>query len=401
MNLGLDALLKLAKRVGSGQPPDLSEELKALVPQLPVPLIWLIGKPQTGKSSIVRMLTGLSKIEIGEGYRSVTKTSSVYAFPSEEAPLLRFLDTRGILDPGYDPTADFALFEKDAHVLLVTVRAADLAVEPLIRTIRAIKKRHPEWPVIIAQTCLHDAYGPGQKHPDPYPFSTDGPAELSPELGSLAFMLNAQRELFAGLSAELVPVDLTLPEDNLPPADYGADALIDALERALPRVRWNLVLDRAGLRLEGRYWLKAQPHIATYTALAGVAAGVPLPFSDAPVVAALQLKMLHSLAGVYKQELTYERLADVLGALGYGYLARLGWRGLLKFIPGGSVAYGAYVAGTTYALGTAFCVYFARVRDGMRPAPEELRTIFAEELRRGSALFASRDPVHRGANRER
>lgn len=391
----LDSLLELAQRIGSARPPDISAELRDLVKTVPPPVIWLIGKPQTGKSSIVRTLTGLSSIEIGEGYKPVTKTSSIYSFPSDEAPLIRFLDTRGILESGYDAQEDLDAHQHDAHLLLLTVRVGDFALDSLLRTVREIRRRHREWPVIVAQSCLHDSYPPGASHVLPYPFRDSDPV-LPPELSDMELQLRGQRERLEELDPHFVPIDFTLPLDGLTPEDYGRDALLDALEDALPTVRWNLLREREHGKLAGKYWRAAQPHIAAYSALAGAAAGFPLPLSDAPVVAGLQLKMLHSLAGIYNQELTYERVAEVLGALGYGYLARLGWRALLKFIPGGSVAYGAYVAGTTYALGNAFCVYFGQLRDGIRPSPDELREIFSQELRAGEKLFAGqRDATRR------
>ena len=54
-------------------------------------------------------------------------------------------------------------------------------------------------------------------------------------------------------------------------------------------------------------------------------------------------------------------MAEVAGAMGVGYLIRLGGRELLKFIPGfGSVVSGLYAAASTYALGCTLCTYFSR-----------------------------------------
>ena len=35
-------------------------------------------------------------------------------------------------------------------------------------------KKHPDWPLLIAQTHLHEAYAPGDDHPLPYPYRADG-----------------------------------------------------------------------------------------------------------------------------------------------------------------------------------------------------------------------------------
>ena len=48
---------------------------------------WLLGKTQSGKTSIIRYLTGADDAVIGSGFRPCTKTSRQFQFPSPEAPL--------------------------------------------------------------------------------------------------------------------------------------------------------------------------------------------------------------------------------------------------------------------------------------------------------------------------
>src|SRR5262245_6436048 len=135
----------------------------------PAPVFWLFGRTQSGKTSIIKYLTGANDAEIGSGFRSCTRFSREYPFPNPEVPMLRFLDTRGLDEPGYDPAEDIAQFQEQAHVIVVTVKVLDHAQENLIKhlqTIRAAKKGRP---IILALTCLHEAY-PQQQHPLPYPF---------------------------------------------------------------------------------------------------------------------------------------------------------------------------------------------------------------------------------------
>ncbi len=56
--------------------------------ELPTTEAWLIGKPQSGKSSVVRGLTGVSADIIGQGFRPHTQHTQRYAYPSEDLPLL-------------------------------------------------------------------------------------------------------------------------------------------------------------------------------------------------------------------------------------------------------------------------------------------------------------------------
>ena len=61
----------------------------------PLPVLWLIGKAQAGKTSIIRALTGSETAQIGNGFQPCTRTARFYDFPNE-APVARFLDTRGL-----------------------------------------------------------------------------------------------------------------------------------------------------------------------------------------------------------------------------------------------------------------------------------------------------------------
>src|SRR5437764_8683635 len=99
----------------------LQEEMDRLRKHEHVPVFWLFGKTQSGKTSIIKYLTGADAAEIGQGFRPCTRFSRLYEFPTAEAPLLTFLDTRGLDEPGYDPAEDLDRFNAQAHVVIVTV----------------------------------------------------------------------------------------------------------------------------------------------------------------------------------------------------------------------------------------------------------------------------------------
>ena len=151
----------------------LQEHLERLRQQMPVPVFWLYGKTQSGKTSIIKYLTGAESAEIGKGFQPCTRFSRQYQFPLREAPLLTFLDTRGLDEPGYDPSEDLARFNNQAHVLLVIVKALDHAQENVLTHLHTIRTAAPTRPVVLVLTCLHEAY-PQQQHPLPYPFESDG-----------------------------------------------------------------------------------------------------------------------------------------------------------------------------------------------------------------------------------
>src|SRR5262245_40532344 len=135
----LPMLKKVKKWFSSaGRDAELEARLTELRQQVPVPVFWLFGKTQSGKTSIIRYLTGAADAEIGQGFRPCTRFSRLYQFPTPEAPLLTFLDTRGLDEPGYDPAEDLARFNSLAHLVIVTVKAMDHAQENVITHLRTI-----------------------------------------------------------------------------------------------------------------------------------------------------------------------------------------------------------------------------------------------------------------------
>ncbi len=211
----------LSPRVDSAE---VEQQLRRAREKLPQPVIWLLGKTQSGKSSLVRALTGSSDAEIGNGFRPCTRTARLYAFPSEEQCLVRFLDTRGLGEVNYDPSEDIAHCQRQSHLLIVTVRAMDHALQPVVDAVAAVRKAKRDWPTVVVQTALHEGYPPGASHPQPYPFEADVWDASVPD--DLARSLRRQREEFAGLASRFVPVDFTLPEDELPPQYYGEDCAL-------------------------------------------------------------------------------------------------------------------------------------------------------------------------------
>src|SRR5262249_47016991 len=191
----------------------LQEHLRRLHERLPVPVFWLLGRTQSGKTSLIKYLTGADQAEIGRGFEPCTRFSRRYQFPTAEAPLLSFLDTRGLDEPGYDPAEDLARFGDEAHVVVVTVKVLDRPRENLLTHLRTTRRARPGRPVALVLTCLHEAY-PQQQPPLPYPFG-DGaaPRPDSPALPpDLLRSIEEQKQTFAGLADRVVAVDLTPPE---------------------------------------------------------------------------------------------------------------------------------------------------------------------------------------------
>ncbi len=380
-----------APSIDDGQ---LAQAVSKAAEREPAPVIWLLGLAQSGKTSIVRALTGSSRAAIGDGFRPCTRTASIYDFPPE-VPVVRFLDTRGLGEVGYDPSEDIALCEEQAHLLIVVVRAAETRPQTVLEVLRKVRKRHPDWPVVVAQTCLHHAYEDEQSdHVLPYPYGDEDWHQAVPE--DLRRLLLAQREFFDGLPGNgavlWVPIDFTLPEDGFEPTDYGLDALWEAIEEAA-----SLGLQarlRADADINDLYSRAAHPHVVGFSLAAGTVGA--LPVVDLALVPALQAGLLHRLAGLYRQRWSARSSAEFLGLLGSGfaaaYGARLAGRSLVKLIPvwgqtAGAVLGASASGAITFALGKAACLYLGRKNEGQAIDAEALRKAYRDGLDQGRHLI--------------
>jgi uncharacterized protein (DUF697 family) len=379
----------------------LNQCLERIRRDLPAPVFWLLGKAQSGKTSIIRALTGSSRAEIGNGFRSCTRTAQVYPFPNEDECFLRFLDTRGLGEATYDPAEDTRVFEGQAHCLVVVIKAMDHAQQCVVEPMEAILKAHANWPLLVVQTTLHEGYpSPDTRHANPYPYAEDPLPAAVPH--DLARSLITQRQYFAGYRAHFVAVDFTLPEDGYEPEMYGLDALWAAVEEAVP-LGLRAMLEgaqQARRSLRDVYFRAAHPHVLSYAIAAGVIASVPVPMIDLPLFVAVQAKLFHTLSSIYGQEMSAQRMAEISGTLGIGLLARLGGRELLKFIPGfGSAVSALFAAASTYALGCTLCAYFSFARNGDVPDPASLRRLYKEQYAEGRRRL--RDYLDRAARHKK
>src|SRR2546427_2963963 len=368
----------------------LQAALSRLRQGLPPPVIWLFGKVQSGKTAIIHALTGAERAQIGSGFAPCTRWASRYDFPNADFPLAVFLDTRGLGEAGYDPREDVAAFQAQAHMLLVVVRAMDMALEQLLGALKAILQAKSSWPVVVAQTTLHHGYPPDRyEHVYPYPFASwPWPATVPTQVRRA---LDFQRTLFADMPIQrFIPIDFTLPEDGFAEPFYGREALLEAFAEAHPHAVYQTLQQLPALtrELKSLHFRQAQPHIIAYACAAGAVGAVPLPIADLPIISALQLKMLHTIASIYRQPLRVQTLLELPSTVGLGVLFRGGTRGLLKVIPGfGCAVSGLYAGATTYALGCALCFYYQIIFDGHLPRPEQLRAFYDAKLAEGMQLL--------------
>lgn len=395
------------------------QQRRELLKKIPIPVFWLFGKTGSGKSSIVRYITGSTQAEIGNGFQPQTRSSFRYDFPDSAETLVRFLDTRGLGEAGYNAREDIESFDSSTHVVIVVARVMDHALAEVITPLRQIRAARPTRPILLALTCLHEAY-PFQQHPNPDPFDRTAAAASEPvDNGevttpldqvreesddglhpsrlalhpALQRSLREQEERFAGLVDRIIPIDLTNPDEGYSEPNFGGkrleEALIELLPAACRQALINLDVVRDSLRdLTEK---QAMPTILTYSSLAATSAASPLPWVDIPVVMALQTRLVYLLADLYGQEMNASLLAQMVGAVSGRLAVRFAIKAPLKLIPFvGQTANAAMAFAYTFSLGKACCWYFGEMKNGHVPSPEDLNTVWAEQLQEAMMSWRKR-----------
>jgi uncharacterized protein (DUF697 family)/predicted GTPase len=358
----------------------LDAALTALRSRTPAPTLWLLGKTQSGKTSLVKYFTNSDAAEIGRGFRPTTKTTREYPYPAEEAPVVTFLDTRGLGEPGYDPAVDIAHCTDRAHIIIVTLKLTDAAQSEILDIVQAAKRSRPDLPVVAAVTCLHEAY-PGRQHPEP---------DFSAAPATAQQLFQKHQQTWQGIADAVVPIDLTQPEEGYEDQHYGGPALRETILQHLPAA-YRVALQRTvalAEELKDLHLKHAIPIISGYASLAATAGAIPIPFADLVLLPAIQTRMVYHLARLSGRPLEGSAFLELAASMGLGLLARQAIREAVKIIPFvGSAAAATLAAASTYALGRAFVLYYQQVHDGHVPDPDRLKHCYANELARAERFW--------------
>jgi len=359
----------------------MAEILEAVRLKLPTTEAFLLGKPQAGKSSIIRGMTGVSAEIVGSGFRPHTKYIERYKYPNSDLPLLIFTDTVGLGD--VDQETDKIIQEiintlaentTPARVFILTVKINDFATDSLKQVAQALRKQYPNIPCLLAVTCLHESYPPNLLDHPPYP----------PDLAEVTRAYEAILDNFSGLYDKAMPLDFTLEEDGYNPVFYGLEALRDNLAELLPEAEskaiYQLLNETSSKRdLSTLYRDVARRYILTFSIMAAGIEAVPLPFASMPVLTGLQVSMVTLLGKLYGQTLTFSQAGGIISTIAGGFLAQAIGRELIKFIPGlGSAISASWAAAYTWALGEGACVYFGDLMGGKKPDPERIQSVMKE-----------------------
>ena len=329
-----------------------------------LPTLWLLGKTGAGKSSLLQAITGNSAIEIGNGFQPCTLTAMSYAFP-EDLPLIRFLDTRGLGEAEYDPSADLAELAKAGHGIVVIMKVDEQEQSAVVAALKKIRKQSKIKHLLLIHTAVLGLNGAEREH-----------------------AINANQHKVAEVWGEdftAVSVDFVTEDGTI----YQYDQLIAALTKLLPLI--GLIADKnQHATVEERNFQRVEKEILWYAGTASASDLIPVVgLVSVPMV---QAKMLHSLANQYGVAWSKKTFSELIGTLGSSfalqYSVKLASRQVIKIIPGygqtvGAVAAAAISFGTTYGLGRAASYYFYRKSKNEPVSAIEMQAIYQAALTKG------------------
>ncbi|PWQ93484.1 YcjF family protein [Leucothrix arctica] len=331
-----------------------------------LPTLWLVGKTGAGKSTFIQTITGLSSVEVGNGFAPCTKTAQVYNFPQDK-PLLRFLDTRGLGEADYDPEDDLEEIGQLGHALVVVMKVDEPEQSAVLSALKKIRQKNKIKHLLL----IHSAVLLSNK---------------KDRERQIAFNELQVKEIW-GSDFKAVAVDFETEDGSV----YQYDVLVDVLEEMLPVI--GIIADvKEHSTIEEANFDTLKKEVLWYAGSA--AASDLIPAIGLVTVPAIQAKLLHSLANQYDVEWNKRTFNEFIGTLGSSfalqYGVKFGVRELIKFVPVYGQTVGAVTAatmsfGTTYGLGRVACYYFYHKSKGLQIPAEIMQDLYKNAFKQGKA----------------
>ena len=336
-----------------------------------LPTIWLLGKTGAGKSSFIKLLTGIPEIEIGNGYEPCTRHSCLFKFPADE-PVAQFVDTAGIGMEKFDPADGIASQTGPGNAIIAVVRIDDPVVGDLCAVIRNIRKLRRRIRIIVVHSRADEI----------------SDSECREQLRNAN---HRSIELAAG--QRLPQVEMGLNDQSV--VDNSRKRILDLLEDELPLVAFLMEREERST-VERAKFSQVRSRVARRSLEAGTAAAIPIV--GIPAEVAVQARMLIELSRQYDVPMSREVLVGMGSALGVGIVAGRAVGMIARqagtLIPIVGQTAGPAIAGvtgfaSTFAMGRASGYYFHQLKAGTPPDRNEIRRLYRSALRNAQHSYKS------------
>ena len=340
-----------AEREGTADKPSVKAD-----PALPA--IWLLGKAGSGKSSIIRLMTGDGGIAVGNGYEPCTQETSEIRFPQDE-PVLRFMDTKGVCGAACEVVGQVNASAAAGDVIIAVARLDDPAQGDLCEAVDALLNARSRRSVIVAHSHGDTAGGAGERD---------------------AARAKNQKAIERAAGKRLDKITVSLADRAA--AENARHRLLDVLETVVPDVAF-LIKGEERSTAERMEFAKVRHIVVRFALTAGAAGAVPV--AGMVATTGIMARMLVRIARSYEVELNREVLYGLASALGGGIFAKLALLKLVRstatLLPGIGQTAGIAVAAagafaSTFAVGRAASYYMFRLNNGKKPSKKEIRNIY-------------------------
>ena len=336
-----------------------------------LPAIWLVGKAGSGKSSIIKAMTGDGDIAIGNGYEPCTSETCEIRFPQDD-PVLRFMDTKGVCGAHCEVISQFNSSAVSSGVIFAVARLDDPAQGELCEAIHALCNGQPRHTVIVAHSRADAIADAGERG-----------AAREANQGAI--------ERAAGKRLEMVDVCLA----DSAAVDSARDCLLGVLETAVPDVAF-LIKGEERSSAERREFARVRHTVVRFALTAGAAGAVPVV--GVVAMTGILAQMLIRIARCYEIELTRDVFFGLASALGGSIFAKLVIFKLVRnagtLFPGIGQTAGIAVAAagsfaSTFAIGRAASYYMFRLNNGKKPSKKEIRYLYNSAFYNARQSFKS------------